>query len=259
MRAFVAVCVLAACGGYRTRAPAHVSRAGCSVDGTVVDAGVDGLDNAPIAIAYVHHSFMPSDVLAVWADGAVVMTGEHGERMQGTVSVAEATRAAHEIAAALARAPDYAELQGPTDQPRVELFAREGTHWRHALVWGASPTSYGDAPPAFQAAYRALLALHPASPSRFSPADLAIDYKPVDLGTAPIAWPADVPQPPADQTSAVFDPRYDAQLRTVVHAMHAAPPHAVEFANRTWRVDVHRRFRGELAVERVVECAHHAR
>jgi hypothetical protein len=257
MRILVVV-ALAACSGYRTRPPAHVSRAGCTVDGTVVDAGTEGLDAAPIAIAYVHHSFTPSDVLAVWADGAMVMTAEDGERVQGTVPAADAARAAREIVVGLAGAPDYAELPGPTDQSRVELFARDGARWRHALVWGASPTSYEHAPPAFQAAYRALLALHPATLAPFSPAELAIDYQPVDLGTASVPWPVDVPVPPADQTSATLDPRHDAAMRAIVAAMRESPPHAVEFADRTWRVDVHRRFHGELVIERIAACARHA-
>src|SRR5689334_11369142 len=110
MRLAVAFVALAACGGYRTFPPAHVAVAGCTVDGTLVDVDADSAD-APLVVAYVHHSFMPSDVVALWADGTIVMTRDH-QLVQGAVAVGDATRVARVVVAGIARSPDYAELPG---------------------------------------------------------------------------------------------------------------------------------------------------
>lgn len=250
MRVILVIAVVA-CGGYRSRPPTHVSRPGCTIDGTLVEIGADRMDTAPLVVAYVHHSFRASDVFAVWADGAVV-TNVGRDLVQGRVSPADATRVAREVAAGLARAPDYAELSGPIDQPRVEFVARDGTHWRHALVWGARPTSYGDAPEGFQTAYRALQSLHPATTAPFQPDELAIAYEPVDLGVPPVAWPAEIPEPPVDRTTATLDPRYDAPLRAL---LEGAGRHPIAFANKTWRIEIRRKFRGELVIDNVRRCA----
>ena len=254
MRALVVIGLVACGGGYRTRPPAHAARPGCSVDGTLVDVGAV-TDAAPVVIAYVHHSFQPPQLVAVWADGSMVAS--HGrELVQGTVPAGEAARVAREVAAGLSRAPDYAELPGPIDQPRVELIARDGAAWRHALMWGARPTSYDGAPDGFRAAYRALLSLQPAQTSPFRPDELTIAYAPVDTGVPPVAWPADVPAPPADRTTATIDARFDAQLRALVAAsVEQRPPRPIAFGDKTWRIEITRRFRGQQLVETVRDCA----
>jgi hypothetical protein len=255
MRLVVALVALVACGGYRTFPPAHVAAPGCTVEGTLVDVGVADTD-APVVVAYVHHSFMPSEVVALWADGTIVMTRDR-RLVQGAVAMSDAARVAQEVVAGIARSPDYAELPGPVDMPRVELFARAGTQWRHSFVWGASPHSYGKAPDGFVAAYRALLALHPTTTVPFQPAELALDYAPADLGTPAVPWPADLPEPPADQTTATLAGHYDAQLQALLDASsRQRPPRPIAFAERTWRVTVARRFRGEQVVDALRACVH---
>lgn len=252
---FSLVLALAACGGYRTRPPAHVDSPGCKVDGTLVDLGADGTDAAPLAIAYVHHSFQPSEFVAVWADGTMVMTRDRSI-VQGTVPASDALRVARAVVAGIARAPDYAELPGPVDVPRVELFARDGARWRHTLVWGASPRSFDRAPEGFVEAYRALLSLHPSTTTAFQPADLAIEYAPADIGTTSVPWPVDIPQPPPDGTTMTLDARYDAPLQALLDAsLRQSPPHPIAFADRTWRISVTRRFRGEQVIEGLRRCA----
>ncbi len=226
---------------------------GCRRDHNVVDAGPVG--DAPLAVVYERAMFFATDIPAVvlWPDGTLAFSVKR-EWFAATLGAAEASRIASDAVAALRAAPRHAEIsRDETDQPIVELIVRDGARWRVSDVRGLRRGDRGDG---VSAAYRELLSRAHGGTSHYAPDAIAVDYEPVADYTGELAWPADVP-PPADPEvagSIVVAAAAEPALR-VLELAGARSGRAIVVADKHVRIHVRRRFRGQDAIERVVDCA----
>ena len=247
--------VLACCGPSLRAIGPDVRRdePGCKRDHNLIDVGA--IEDAPLAVVYEHAMFFSSDLPAVvlWPDGTLAFSVRR-EWFVAQLGADEATRIAADAAASLGSAPRHAEIdRDETDQPVVELVVRDGSGWRVSGVRGLRRGDRGDG---VAAAYRELLARAHGSTARYTPDAIAIEYAPVADYTGELAWPADI-TPPADPTvegELVVAAAVEPALRALeLEAQRSG--RAIVVAGQHLRFHLRRRFRGQDAIERVLECA----
>ncbi len=255
MRRCGLVLVLACCGPRIRAIGPDVGRdvPGCRRDHNVVDVGDVG--DAPLAVVYEHAMFFSTDIPAavLWPDGTLAFSDKRAW-FTAALGAAEATRIAGDAAAALRAAPRHAESnRDETDQPIVELVVRDGSHWRVSDVRGLVRGDRGDGA---AAAYRELLARAHGGTTHYAPESIAVDYEPVADYTGELAWPADI-APPIDPDVAgevVVAATAEPVLRELERDTQRSG-RAIVVAGTHVRIRLSRRFRGQAAIDRVLECA----
>jgi len=226
----------------------------------------------------------PRPRVAIWRDGTIVfaragvLAGERiQELVQGTIPPIEVNKLIEDVADAVEHSPRRFDTGEYSLGGQTSLVVWNHGHWRAAIVDGAFPDDFiraGTPPTPFAQAYKELLDARPADGSAITRDELSVTFFPLRVlgGEAvahkrlEIAWPGELPQPPADVDPCADDvecvrdiaPAHRGladQLRQEIHRSSFDVEFTAHGQHFLSRFDSH--YHGERGIQQLERCAAH--